>query len=117
MAQLLLERNSDIKARNNHSQTPLHLAARNNSTEVAQLLLEHNPDIEAKDKANQTPLHHAARNNSIEVAQLLLERNPDIYARDIDFQTPFEVARSSPKNTEGVIRLLMEHTSVEPFEF
>ena len=59
VAQLLLERNRDIEARNSHNQKPLHLAAWHNSLEVAQLLLERNPEIEAKNNHNQTPLHLA----------------------------------------------------------
>ena len=38
-------------------ETPLHVAARNNNTEVAQLLITHKADIEARDRFNQTPLH------------------------------------------------------------
>ena len=50
VVQLLLQHNTDIKARNNNNGAPLHHAARCNNTEVTQLLLAHNGDIETKKK-------------------------------------------------------------------
>ena len=81
----------------------------NNSKEVAQLLITHEADIEARNKYNRTPLYEAAWNNSKEVAQLLITHEADIEARDKYNQTPVDVARKSWRNTEAVIRLLMEH--------
>ena len=68
MAQLLLERNADIEARDKDNRTPLHDAAHGNSTEVAKLLLERNADIKARDKYNRTPYKVAhSRNKNINI--------------------------------------------------
>ena len=92
-----------------YNNTPLHLAARYNSTQIAQLLITHKADIEARDEDNNTPLHLAARYNCTEIAQLLITHKADIEARDKYNCTPVEKARNSWRNTEAVIRLLMKH--------
>ena len=56
----------DVRSSDIYNRTPLHLAAINNSTEVAQLLITHKADIEARGRDNQTALHRAAENNSTE---------------------------------------------------
>ena len=104
------EKKTDIEARGEDNKTPLFAAAFGNSTEVAQLLITHKTDIEARDEHNTTLLFAAAFNNSAEVAQLLITHKADIEARNKDNQTPLDVARNSWRNTEAVIRLLMEHT-------
>ena len=63
VVQLLLQHNTDIKARNNNNGAPLHHAARCNNTEVTQLLLAHNGDIEKSKKIMEhlfTMLHQIA---------------------------------------------------------
>ena len=110
---MLLQHNSDIEARNENNETPLHNTGLCNSADVTKLLLAHNADIKAKDKDNRTTLHIAALYNSTEVAQLLLlEHHVDIEAREKDNRTILEVARNSCNiwgNTKSVMRLLMEH--------
>ena len=108
---MLITHKADVEARNEFNSTPLHLAADQNSTEVAQLLITHKADIEARDEDNNTPLHLAACNSSTEVAQLLITHKADIEARDKDNCTPVEKVRNSWRNTEAVIRLLMKHAA------
>ena len=105
------EKKTDIEARGEDNKTPLFAAAFGNSTEVAQLLITHKTDIEARDEHNTTLLFAAAFNNSAEVAQLLITHKADIEARNKDNQTPLDVARNSWRNTEAVIRLLMDHAA------
>ena len=67
-AQLFLQHNSDIEARDEYNLTPLHIASFKNSKEVAELLLQHNADIDAKGPCNRTSFHFAAYVNNIEIA-------------------------------------------------
>ena len=86
---------------------PLHVTARNNSTEVAQLLIIHRADIEARNDDNQTPLCETARNNCTEVAQLLITHVADSEARNINNQTPLYAAAIN--NSTEVAQLLITH--------
>ena len=62
---------------------PLHVAARNESTQVAALLIEHGAEIEARD-GGWTPLHHALLSGverpALRTANLLLEHGADVNA-------------------------------------
>ena len=78
-------------------QTPLHLAARQNSYDVAQLLINRGADVNETDKdkdgeSGWTPLHYAAKKNAAEVAQLLLRRGADGNATSKSGLTPLHTA-------------------------
>ncbi len=49
MALALIERGSDIDARNNKGKTPLHYAGDNDSEDIAMILIDHGADIHVKD--------------------------------------------------------------------
>ena len=89
------------------NRTPLHMAAFNNSTEVARLLITYKADIEARHKHNQTSLHVAAVKNSTEVAQLLITHKADIEARHKYNRTPLHEAAIN--NSAEVAQLLITH--------
>lgn len=62
----LLKQN-DINVANSEGETPLHLAAQNESCfseELIEFLLEHGADVNAVNANGDTPLHLAAQNNS-----------------------------------------------------
>ena len=82
----------DPNARSEYQQTPLHLAAYNNSRAVAELLLDRGADYEARDRNQWTPLHRAAWNNSRAVAELLLDRGANKEAMDESQLTPLHLA-------------------------
>ena len=54
MAQLLLQSNAHIEARDKYNATPLHVASYRNSVEVAQLLCQSIANIEKRDEDNGT---------------------------------------------------------------
>ena len=73
----LIDRGADVNARNEHGQTPLHLAAyRSEDPEIFALLLDSGADIEALEEGiNSSVLHIAAYlNPNPEVVALLLDR-------------------------------------------
>lgn len=63
-----------VKAKNNDSQTPLHVAAKNGRKELAALLLDKGAEVNAKDRAEGTPLHWAVLHGDRGVIELLLAR-------------------------------------------
>ena len=82
----------DPNARSEYQQTPLHLAAYNNSRAVAELLLDLGAEYDARDESQLTPLHLAAITDSRAVAELLLDRGADKDARDKRQRTPLKIA-------------------------
>ena len=79
------EKGLDIKSRNFDENTPLLLAAHQNTNiEIIKYLLEKNSDINAKNKKNSTVLHLASeRNKNLDILKLLEERcNLDVNYRN-----------------------------------
>ncbi|KAI0248516.1 ankyrin repeat-containing domain protein, partial [Lactifluus subvellereus] len=67
---ILLECKADINAQTPEGLTPLHVASRFGSLEVAELLLGHGVDVNARDSAHSTPLHLASGNEATLLEQL-----------------------------------------------
>jgi ankyrin repeat protein len=86
--------------------TPLHVAASNNSKDVASLLLDRGADPNARDLGGETPLHLAARLRDTSIALLLLSRGADVNARDSDGYTPLMKA-AGEFSDEGMVTLLV----------
>ncbi|CAN0420041.1 unnamed protein product, partial [Hapterophycus canaliculatus] len=81
-------------------ETPLHLAARESSVEVAQVLLRHGADPNAKtstEEGGMSPLHFAAAPGNDDrrraVVRLLLQAGADVDAVSADgLTTPLKLA-------------------------
>lgn len=96
----LIVMGADPRVANNGGETPLHIAAANNSHRFAALLLASLPDAQAQDLCNvaciggRTPLHVAVRKGSTETAALLLAMGADTRRRtDLTDETPLAIAR------------------------
>lgn len=73
----------------------VHLASRNNRTELLDRILKTKPDyIDSPDGEGKTPLHHAASNGQVEAAVMLLMRGADKTAVDHDGCDAFAFADS-----------------------
>ena len=73
----LLQRGADANIQDDGGYTPLHNAARWNSTDVAQCLLLHGADKNIRDGYNRTPLDEARLFKNKGVQQLLEEHLPN----------------------------------------
>ena len=90
---LLLERGSDIHARNRHGLTPLHAAAYGGSLEVASLLVTKGADVnDTKNFYKMSPLHAASEEGHAEVARFLLDHDAEIEATERNGYTPLTQA-------------------------
>uniref|UniRef100_A0A0D6RAI5 Uncharacterized protein n=1 Tax=Araucaria cunninghamii TaxID=56994 RepID=A0A0D6RAI5_ARACU len=61
-----------INARDNHSRTPLHLAAWSGQTKVVQFLCEHKADVRAAAVDNMAAIHFASQKGHLEIVRILL---------------------------------------------
>lgn len=76
------ERNNYVNASLPDGDTPLHIAARKNDTDLAKLLLDNKADIDAVNNNNETPLRIAIAGLQENIAILLLDRGASIAASD-----------------------------------
>ncbi|KAG5009335.1 hypothetical protein AAZX31_07G081900 [Glycine max] len=78
------------------AQTPLHVSAGHNRTEIVKFLLDwqgtDKVEMEAKNMYGETPLHMAAKNGCNEAAQLLLACGATVEARANNGMTPLHLA-------------------------
>ncbi|PIN19249.1 26S proteasome regulatory complex, subunit PSMD10 [Handroanthus impetiginosus] len=78
------------------AQTPLHVSAGYNSTEIVKFLLNwrgpEKVELEAKNMYGETPLHMAAKNGCNEAAKLLLSYGAFVEAKANNGMTPLHLA-------------------------
>jgi hypothetical protein len=89
---MLLNCGAAIDAKNETSNTALHLAAQNGHEQVAHLLINHGAAVDAKDEHSVTPLHMAVRNGHKEVTYLLLNHGAEVEATDENSNTALHMA-------------------------
>src|SRR5262249_3984053 len=86
---LLINHGSDVnQVTGVGGMTPLHMAARRGTAEVAEALIDAGADIEAKDKNGETPLRRAVNCGQERLVRLLLNRGADPRSTDKMGRTP-----------------------------
>jgi hypothetical protein len=81
------QRSSDI-----FPDTPLHLAAFWNRTEIVKLLLQQSTGPNISGYRNRTPLHYAAAMGNVEVTRLLFDANANVDVADSGMHRPLDLA-------------------------
>ena len=82
--QLHISSGTDLDARDETLQTPLHYAALHGHRNVAELLIANGADVNAKDHEGSTPLHRAAEKHRTNVVGLLLAKGANVNAKTTD---------------------------------
>src|SRR2546425_343290 len=91
--QALLKQNPDLVfSKDDHGNTPLHLAAVKGHKDIAELLLAKHADVNAKENHGNTPLHWAAVKGYKEMAELLLANKAKVNTKDNNGRTPLHWA-------------------------
>ncbi|KAI3835227.1 hypothetical protein MKW98_020343 [Papaver atlanticum] len=102
----------ELEARNMYGETPLHMAAKNGSSEAARVLLDHGALVESKANNGMTPLHlavwYSLRAEDCLTVKTLLEYNADCSVKDNDGMTPLNHLSQGPGN-EKLRELLNWH--------
>jgi ankyrin repeat protein len=109
LAELLLSRGADVRARskNSNGNTPLHAALAGNHSFVAGLLLGAGADVNAVDAAGWQPLHIAASNNNLDAMRTLIAQGADVAAANGDGKTALSLVQE--KNQREAAALLRRH--------
>ncbi|XP_043483437.1 ankyrin-1-like [Leptopilina heterotoma] len=86
IVQLLIRRDGD-------GNTPLHIAIKENQTEIFKLLVQEY-NVNVQNLKGQAPLHYAAKYNRIEFTEFLLKLNAIVNLEDVNGETPLHCALS-----------------------
>ena len=61
MSRVLVEKGSDVDARDGHQRTPLHKASAENNARVVEMLINNKADVSVVDADGRTPLHNCSQ--------------------------------------------------------
>ena len=103
MAKTLIEKGSDINAKDNLGYTPLINACQfemEKDYNFLELLIDNGADLEAEDNSGETPLQTAICSNATENVKYLVKRGSDFNKKDKDGLTPLNLAYD--ENSDGV---------------
>lgn len=106
MAEILNSAPSEVHARIEEGDQPLHLAAWQGRKKIAEYLLDSGADINSHGHRGRTPLHYAVENDHPTIIKLLIERGADLNARTEPGCTALYLAASV--GDETIVRLLVK---------
>lgn len=107
LAQQKIKSRIEIEICDSAKQTPLIIACRINSFDIASILIENGANVNSKDMDSWTPLLNAAKNGNLKIVSLLLEKKAHVDDKDCGGFTPLMWA--CYKNHLGVVKLLLKH--------
>jgi ankyrin repeat protein len=107
IVETLLAAGSSINEKDSEYQSILHVAAKEQPSEVIKFLLKKGADVNARNVYGSTPLFYAAESNGAEVIELLISNGAVVSARDKYGMTAlFSAVGSNP--SPPVIRILLK---------
>ena len=115
VAELLLDRGTDVNPQDKVGWTPLHSASYYGKPEIIRVLLDRGAEIKAENYLGETPLHlvrqgeHGSQ-DTVHVARLLLDNGVDVNARDKRDWTPLHAA--SYYGRLEIVRVLLDRGAI-----
>ena len=83
---------NDRNPRDNHGQTPLHLAAKNGHLKVCKTIIKEADDKNPKDNQGMTPFHIAALMGHEKICKLFMSSVDDYNPKTVNGRTPISCA-------------------------
>ena len=94
---------NDRNPRDNHGQTPLHLAAKNGHLKVCKTIIKEADDKNPKDNRGMTPFHIAALMGHEKICKLFMSSVDDYNPKTVDGRTPISCAAQNDHS--GTVKL------------
>ena len=90
----LLKNGADLRLKDKHGQTSLHVAAELGILKICMLNVEDykHIDINTKDNSGKTPIHFAVEHGKLETAKFLFSIGGDLNSRTNERDTPLHIA-------------------------
>lgn len=107
----LIEKGTDVNAKDKTGRTVLQWALSAGQTDVAEFLIGKGADVNVKDDYGRTPLHSAARRGLREMLELLIAQGAEVNAKDERGASPLQYAKS--QGHSEVVQLLKKHGAEE----
>ena len=106
MAELLIQRGTDLNKSDTNGSTPLHLACKRAETNIVKAILAKDASgVNQCDFRSMSPLHHGVLSGDVEIIRLLLSHDANIGATNNRGETPLHLA-SGENNIEAAHILL-----------
>jgi len=95
LVESLIQNGSDVNAKGNYDNTPLHWwAVGSKNIEIANTLISYGANVNAQNKDGNSPLHWAAHYcKNVEVTQFLVSQGADVNAKGKCDKTPLDLAQ------------------------
>ncbi|UIP92691.1 ankyrin repeat domain-containing protein [Wolbachia endosymbiont of Anopheles demeilloni] len=106
-----INKGDDVNAKNNHGDTPLHLATKNSHLDVLEKLIKEGANVNERNKYGNIPLHWAASYGRLSIVEELIEKGADINAKNNNGNTPLHWAVKS-SHLEVAKFLISNHADV-----
>jgi len=105
IAEMLIQKGTEIDAKDNEGMTPLHWALSRDSNDVAKLLLAKGADFSWTDKNGLTALHYAVVSGYQDIIKLLLAKGAKVDEKDdvYEFTALHYAARFGNKNVAELL--------------
>ena len=94
------------ETKENYSCTSLHIAVKENATNLARQLIEIGADVNSANAMSRTPLHISATYAGSEMMKLLLDNQANVEAVDEDHRTPLHAAVRGKRPQETIASLV-----------
>ena len=99
MIKFIIEKNVDLKCKNNDGWKPIHLICEYSTPKMIEFIINKNVDLECEDNYGWKPIHFICKNSTPEMIEFIINKNVDLECKTNDGWKPihFICRFSTPK--------------------